>query len=101
MLPEYVCVAPKLPNALPFISSTLPVSGLYSFCVFLKNQFIPYCTLGVTLMYLNAVKFGRPIWKLWFMPFWNLSQKPGLLNSDALKLILFWKLVLYPSENFS
>ena len=52
-------------------------------------------------MYLKAVKFGRPIWNVWVIPFWNLSQKPGLLNSDALKLILFWKAVLYPKENFS
>ncbi|CCX51893.1 unknown [Alistipes sp. CAG:514] len=32
--------------------------------------------------------------KLWVMPFWNLSRKPGSPNSDALKLILFCRDVL-------
>ena len=57
--------------------------------------------LGVKLMYLNNVNAGSPIWKLCVIPFWNLSRNPGWLNSEALKLILFCSVVLYPSEKSS
>ena len=62
---------------------------------------MPYDTDGLMLMYLKSWKLGRPMEKLCDMPFWKRSRNPSSPNSEALKLILFCRVVLYPKEIFS
>ena len=101
MPPEYVCVMPSVLNWLPSILSTLSVSGLYTYSVFLKNQFCPYDTEGLKFRYFSNVKEGSPMAKLCVMPFWKRLRKPSSPNSEALKLILFCSEVLYPKDILS